>query len=257
MNDAIGAKEDELLSAYLDNELPTEDADTLTARIAKEPLLAQRLAQLRHANDDARQQLRAVDDMPLPQAVVDLLRRDSRSSTDAAAAGNVVQLPPRGIRRFIQVPAALAAGIALLAGFFIANQVQQTSDTAAGSLFARNIATDSSLHDLLETGSGADSASLAADTSAQLRITFEDVSGDYCRQFDIAGPETNAQALACRRGGQWRMQAVSLAAPAAADYQSASADPSKALEATIDALIGPNEPLEESAEKLLISNGWK
>lgn len=256
MNDAIGAKEDELLSAYLDNELPAADADTVTLRIAKEPLLAERLSQLRQATDDARKQFRAIDDIPLPQAVVDLLQRDSRSAANEAAAGNVVQLAPRGIRTFLQVPVALAAGIALLAGFFVANQVQRTSDTTPDSLFARDIAMDSSLHKLLETGSGADSTSLATDTSAQLRITFLDVSGDYCRQFAIAGPGTNAQALACRRGGQWRMEAVSLAAPAAAAYQSASADPSSAVEAAIDALIGPGEPVNESTEKRLISNGW-
>lgn len=257
MNDAIEGQEDQLLGAYLDNELAAADADALTNRIASEPLLEERLRQLRLADDRAREQFRAIDKVPLPPGVLDLLQRDAASSADGIRANNVVGLAPRAIRPFLQVPVALAAGLALLAGFFIANQMQQSSDDGASGLFARDVPTDSTLHELLETGSGADNALLAAETTGTLRLTFEDVAGDYCRQIDIAGSAANAQALACRRNGQWRMEAVSFAAPASAAYQSASSNTSKLLEASIDAMIGPNEPLEESAEKLLISNSWK
>lgn len=249
--------DDVALSAYLDGELPHDQADRLTERLAAEPALARRLEAMRSADHATRQLFATLDDIPMPKAVLELLQQQA----PGAAKSNVVAFPVRVARLFIQVPVAIAAGAALLAGFLVHDLLQ--SDATIGgdltSVVAGDVAAGSELFKLLETGISTESQALAGGLRGQLLLTFQDRSGDYCRQLQLSSERRSVQALACRRAGGWQVEMLDFepASPPDGQYQQASRQSTVAVDAAIDALIGVNEPLDSAAESELVRQGWK
>jgi hypothetical protein len=75
---------------------------------------------------------------------------------------------------------------------------------------------------------------------------------------DLARDGDTAIVLACRRGGDWRIDAASFAraaAPAGGEFRPATEAPS-AVEAAIDAAI-EGDPLSADAERALLAGGWQ
>lgn len=249
--------DDIALCAYIDGELPELEVRALQARLLQEPELAQRLEVLRGSDSDAQRLFAAIDERPMPQAVLDLLEQ----TPAAADESNVIAFPLRGVQQFLQIPVAVAASVALLAGFLVADLFRTTdlASPAVSNLVAGQIDANSHLHRLLEEGTSNDAQMLAEGVSAELLLTFKDLNGDYCRQLRVDGGAAPLQGLACRRGDAWQVEAVSIAAEPAPDgsYQLASGATPIAIDAAIDALIGPRPPLDAAEEKAIISNTWK
>ncbi len=249
--------DDIALCAYIDGELPESEASELQARLLQEPELARRLELLRGSDSDAQRLYAEIDERPMPQAVLDLLQQKPA----AAREDNVIAFPARGVRQFLQMPVAIAASVALLAGFLVADMFRATDDASpeVSSLYAGQIDAQSNLHRLLEEGTSNDAQVLAEGVSAELLLTFQDRNGDFCRQLRVDGGVAPLQGLACRRGDSWQVEAVSIAAEPAPDgnYQLASGATPIAIDAAIDALIGPRPPLDKDEERSIISNTWK
>lgn len=253
--------DDQALSAYLDGELPPDEADRLSERLAAEPALARRLEQMRAADTAARQAFAAIDTLPMPQGVLDLLNgTDTIRDRRQPAADNIVPFPLRMMQPFFQVPVAIAASLALAAGFFVNGQLQPDPSPGSG-LYASAVPAGSDLHRILESGVGAVPQSLPGGTTGELLLTFEDTDGDYCRQVRLDDAASSIQAVACRRGDRWHMEVASFGAPAGTSpdgqYQQASSGSSAAVNAAIDDLIGDNTPLDAEAETRLVESGWK
>lgn len=255
MKDLSTYSDDELLSAYLDNELPDDVADEVTERLAAEPAFMQRLEAMQ-ANDAAtRDAFKAVDEQPMPQAVLDMID----AAAETSKPNNVVQFPQRGVRSFLQMPVAIAASVALVAGYLATNFLQQADIAApAGSLYVGTVEQGSEVFDLLESGTSAAPQQFADGSSGYLALTFEDVDGDYCRQLRVESDSSATHGVACRREGQWQMQVLSQG-PGTAEgpFQQASGTTPAAINSTIDALIGSSDPLDSEKEKQVISNTWK
>lgn len=254
--------DDVLLSAYLDRELPQEDAERVRQRLAAEPALARRLQAMRGADDAVRHAFAAGDEAPLPQAVLDLLN-DTPDDTrrEHAAGGSILRLPARGARRWLQAPVAIAASVALLAGFLIHDLVRQTPPAAdlEELFYTGAIPGDSELHQLLDEGVSGEAAVLPGGAEGRLLLTFESTSGDWCRQMALSARATSMQALACRRDERWEMEAVSFGpgTPPGSRYQPASSGVPAAVAAAVEARMGAGEPLAPEEEKQLISAGWE
>jgi len=261
MNERDKGTDDALLSAYLDGELPAREAEALEARLAADAVLASRLAAMRAADRATRKVYARIDELPMPQHVLDLLKEDEASGSGNTRESNVVAFPRRGIRQFVQMPVALAASVALVAGFLVSGLVSRESGTGSGvpDLYAGAIPDDSELHGLLETGQGPAIQTLASGMDGRVILTFQAEDGDYCRQFQLNAGSGSMHALACRRDGAWRMETVSYADSAAPGglYQQASGAALAALDAAVEALLGDREPLDLRQESLLISNSWK
>lgn len=250
-------QDDIALSAYLDGELPQDEADRLSERLAVEPLLARRLESMRATDEATRTLFAEVDRMPMPQGVLDLLQEKPAHGRKS----NVVPFPARVVRQFFQAPVAIAASVALLAGFLVSDllrkDLQGVSDL--GAIVAGKVAENSELYELLESGVSTDSEILAAGARGRLLLTFEDVDGDYCRQLQLSSDSRSLAAVACRRSDGWQMETLDFgpAGPLDGQYQQASQGGSAAVDAAIDALIGANEPLDAEAESRLVKGGWK
>lgn len=254
--------EDVLLSAYLDRELPQDDAERVRERLAAEPALARRLEEMKRANAAARNALAAGDEAPLPQAVLDLLKEpEPKRQPGAATGGRLLRFPAHGARRWLQAPVAIAASVALVAGFLVNDVVRQAPPAAdlEELFYAGTIPHASELHRLLEEGVSGEPTVLPGGVDGRLLLTFEDTAGDWCRQMQLSGEARSMQALACRRDGRWEMEAVGFGpgTPPDGQYQPASSRVSAPVDAAVEALIGAGAPLAPEEEKRLISTAWE
>jgi hypothetical protein len=197
-----------------------------------------------------------VDALPMPQGVLDLLDEKPQSS----AGSTVVPFPARAERRFLQWPMAIAASVALVAGFLLHDLVRNASSVdSVDAILAGEISEATAVHSLLESGLSTEPQVLADGATGRLLLTFQDGAGDYCREFRLDSEARTVRAVACRRAGSWLLETLAFepAATAGGEYQQASAGGSAAVNAAIDALIGGNEPLDAAAESRLVQNGWK
>ncbi|MEQ9563895.1 MAG: hypothetical protein RLN69_15350, partial [Woeseiaceae bacterium] len=140
MNEDSMTNDDIALSAYLDGELPQDQADRLSERLAREPLLAGRLEAMRATDEATRKLYATLDDLPMPQGVLDLL------SAPAAAPSNVVPFPMRVAKQFWQAPVAIAASVALLAGFLVHDLLLEPS-SRVDAIVAGEVANGTELHE--------------------------------------------------------------------------------------------------------------
>lgn len=252
MADQADMKDDERLSAYMDGELEQDEAVRLERRLAAEPALARRLEELRAADRSAGRAYRAIDEVPLPEAVLALLRENEAGRSDAMPSAEVIPMPVRGPRRFLQMPVAIAASVALVAGFLVHDLV----GSGPAIELTGTVARDSDLYRLLETGVSSEALSLR-DGEGRIVLTFQGGEGAWCRQFRLRTEGAATQGLACRAAGGWQMDTASFA-PAGGEgpYRQAADETPPALERAVRdrlagaALLGPDE------EKSLISNGW-
>ncbi len=243
---------DELLSAYIDGELDRDTANAVTARLAAEPELMQRLEKLRGADEAIRRLLGSVDKLPMPDSVTQMIEA-------ADATDNVVELRPRRRPTFLQMPVAIAASLALVAGFLANDFLRGTAPTGPGieALSTGTIAADTSLHALLdEAPSGAPQA-VAEGTSATLILSFQDRAGDFCRQLRIDSAAASTHAVACRRNDAWQLEAMAFASPGSGQYQQAGSDTPAVVDSAVTALLGNGQILSDEEENAFISEGWK
>lgn len=246
--------DDTLLSAYLDGELADDEADRVTERLAREPELMQRLELMKSADDAARDAFATIDERPMPEAVLEMLGAGAQAS-----GANVVPFPRRVVQHFAQLPVALAASVALVAGFLVSDVLREAPSDPYGITPAGIVAGGSDLHDLLENGISAEPQTFADGSTGSLVLTFEDRSGDFCRHLVVDGGEHGVQGVACRRGGRWQVEALSFGAgnEAGGPFRPASGTTPAAVDSAIDALIGSRDPLGADEEKALISGTWR
>lgn len=248
--------DDELLSAYLDGELPEREADALTERLAREPALAARLADLGNADEATRALYRKLDEIPLPQGVLDTLEQAGRRARKDTAT--VIPFPQRFIASFWQAPVALAASVALVAGFLVSRVVDTGPPAVQGmsALAAASIPADSDVHALLDESASGTEVTLGDGSKGRVVLTFASTNGTWCRQLALTGATQQVDGVACRRDGRWHTEVLSFAEPAGGGYQPASGGGS-AVASAVDNLIGESQPLDSNEESRLIETDWK
>jgi hypothetical protein len=114
---------------------------------------------------------------------------------------------------------------------------------------------------VLETVESGALAPLGGGKDAQFRakMTFQNESRDYCRQYELAfGARQRMTGIACRLpSGDWSVVLQSLLPPSASGVTvPASAEQNAALDAATGALIH-GDPLVGEAEAAIMRNGWR
>ena len=257
MSDMLTDEDDELLSAFIDGALPPDLLVALERRLQAEPALAARLKRLERANVVVRDAYAPIAAEPLPQRVLDLFDAPRRvEKADASVLDLAAHRRARGLR-FAPLPTSLAAGVALAVGLALGYLVTSRTPASDAALIASAgvIATGTPLHEVLETTTSATTREIGRGVSVTPMLTFRSVDGDYCRQVDVASERGGGEALACRRDGSWRFEAVSFSAGATANGQFRPASRSSVIDAAIDERID-GDALGVSAEKAVIEQRW-
>ncbi len=243
--------DDDMLSAYLDGELPAEEQQAVRAAVASDPVLAARLAALQSVNELVLRHAQALDVTPLPTGVLALLQTGDKTESPAPlledeTSAKVVQGPWQGWSRRTGAKLALAASLVLALGLALINLLEApASELPALAAYTQALETSPSGTPVAVNGA-----------TLLNRFSFRDREGRYCRQYQLSTPGAGAENIACRTEQGWSL-AASLAMPvqAAPDtYQPASASPE--LNAVLDSMMD-GAALDLATEASLIARDWQ
>jgi surface antigen len=258
---------DERLIAYLDGELAPDLVRDIDQALARDSELRERVRQLRESGA----LIRRAFDAPVYQAVpARLLAAVERASPPEGQVVDLAARPSRGhFSRSAGSGMALAASIALCIGLVGGTQLGGLIGGGGASLddsyaLALGAVPDRILQAALDTKPSGVSISWRDQNGEVIGeieplLTFRDVDGRYCREYQVVAGAGSASALglSCRQSdGPWR-GVLTVAATAQPDgaYVPASRASNDALDATVDALM-TGIPLSEAEETTLIANGW-
>ncbi len=237
--------EDETFFAWLDGELPPEEAARIEAKVAADPRLSRLADEHRAMTAGLRNAFGQVAAKPVPQQLRDAAR----------PAADVVSLAEARQRRagrktpslWVQmgaIAATLVVGIitgSLLAGSRMSGSSSPVA-TEAGHLVA---SAD------LESALYARLASMPSGTGPRIGLTFRDKAGAICRTFEDKG----ASGLACRQDGDWRIRSLYQSEGQSTDYRMASGPDPRLME-EVDATM-QGEPFDAAQEKSAMQKGWR
>ena len=266
---------DEILSAYLDQELEAELHAKVCKEIEKSPTLQSRLQQLKRADVEATTFFRQLKQVPLSssaQKIVDALEQNQQQNLNTGDVGSskVVNLGQHSnkqpkIGTTPRIPTwfiSMAASIVLVVGGFVwwnnfrdSGVDIQVMQQANGIIDSNNI-----FYDLLEkTPSGETLGKLGnKDIQGVVVLTFASTEGYPCREFTLQNAVAATRNVACRRNrDEWQVQ-ISVAMPLTNvnNYTPASDEGIAAIDSVIDALID-GRPLNRSQEQTWLDQRWR
>lgn len=236
---------DEMLSAFLDDELPPMEMAAIRAALLQDQSLADRLAVLTLADQLVRQHAQALDQQPLPASVLALLE----TGKTAPASGKVLSGPWLEWRRGGR-PLALAASVLVVLGLSFAWQNQPAP-----------LAPYAGLPELAQYADYLDSTpsgtAVRLDASTLLpRFSFRSQDERYCRQYQLINSAFTAENIACRENAGWTVLAtVSLPISNADNYLPASSVNTEVDEVLNTLMQGP--ALDLDTEAALIRQQWQ
>lgn len=249
---------DEQLSAYLDGALPENEMDAITDALATSDTLAERLANLRGADEWLREEFSAFKDTPIRQETLDLINNHGASADDTS---NIVSFrkpaPAQAPRSWPAWGQAIAASVTLVVGVLTGMQIDGDSGPAGGALqMAGLIDASDPLYPVLQSVPSMQATSFGDGTTATPTLSFAAADGTYCRELSIVGDTTENRSLACQTEGGWLVRAsVTAARQQSTDgFTTASAD-TRVIDETIRSLM-KGDSLSVDQEKSLIDQGW-
>ncbi|GHG67536.1 hypothetical protein GCM10010919_16290 [Alishewanella longhuensis] len=226
---------DEMLSAFLDAALAEHEMEQIRQQLLEDEQLTQRLADLALVDSLVAQHYQHIDQKPMPISVMQLLN-DNDSS-------NVVTFPWwRRVQQQFQQHAAAVACIAVFAGYGLA----QLNDKPQTTIATLN-------QDVMQLLNSAQSGNTYATAAQQLipQLSFVNQQGDFCRHYTLRTSNLQSENIACRKQGEWLIEASLLTSlnPDAGQYQTASGG--HPLDSILDLLMaGPALSLEAEQEYL-------
>lgn len=255
---------DELLCAYLDGELGSEQARAVEDAVRADSTLAARLDELRAVDALLRANAQAIDELPLPASLDAVFAQSLANAASATTPvhDNVVPLTSRW-RRIVQdrrFALPLAASIALIAGYagmFLTGPDQKPAPAA--TLLADGRPIDGALQDVLDWEESGSVRRTADQREVEIRLSFAAKDNSLCREFTVRLPDRGQDAVACRSAGtQWELRHAAASGKAAADaegYQAASSTDSEAFGMAVEAMMA-GDALTADQEREWIRRGW-
>lgn len=230
--------EDETFFAWLDGELPPEEAARIEADVAADPRLSRLAEEHRAMTSGLRNAFGQVASQPVPQR----LRDASRPSADVLSLADARERKAPSL--WVQLgalAATLVVGI-VTGNLLTGSPVRSPVASEEGHLVASAE---------LENALYARLASMPSETGPRIGLTFRDKTGAICRTFE----DKAASGLACRENGNWRIRTLFQSEGQATDYRMASGPDPRLME-EVDAAI-EGEPFDAAQEKSAMQKGWR
>lgn len=234
--------DDATFFAWLDGELPPDEADRVAAKVAADPELMARADAHRVLGARLRDVFAPVAESPVPASLLAAAELREPRIVDLAAERE------RRAARSIPAGAQWAVMAATLAIGFVAGAM--INGGAAGPITREDgrLVAAAELEQALDTRL----ASVPADSGPRIGLTFRDRSGSICRTFTDGG----SSGLACRQGEDWRIRGLFQSGEGRqGEYRmAAGSDPRLAdlVEATM-----AGEPLDAASERRAKEKGWR
>ncbi len=255
---------DETLSAYLDDELSSEETAKLDAALADDVALQTRLEGLLRANKAVREAYGPIANEPLPENVVRLLKSDKH--TKSSAGGNVIMF--RNWSFTLPNPSwaqAMAASVALIAGIILGQYALRPPAGGGSAAFvqvAGEIVPGDSLFETLEFARSSTQKIIDQKTGATAKplLSFATVDGRLCREFIVALPDETTHAVACKTGTSWEVMIAAKSRKGLPDtegqYRTAITATDKSVGVFLEDFIS-GDAFSADEEKVFIESGWE
>jgi len=245
MDNMLTEQDYELLSQYVDGELPCAAARELEQRLASEPPLRAQLEQFHALNNTLQQAFTGPQFETVPRQVAALL--------DPAPA-RVTAMPQRAASRW---PYALAASLAVAVCGALLTQWDRGTDTT--TTYSEGIV-DHSLAQALERlpSSGSDWTALPDEREVRPVLTFRSDSGNWCREYLVSDDRGSWHGVACRVEQRWNNTVITRAklVIGPGEYRPAGAADLRPISAYIDS-HSADIPLGADQEAALIARDWQ
>lgn len=230
----------QLLSQYLDRELPAAAAEQLERRLAQEPQLKASFARLQTLQGQLRSAYEGVAAEAVPERFVALLQ---------PARARILPLPHR--QRAANWGFALAASLVVAVSATLVTRWDQ---------HAADPGVDSELSLALESAPsrGTGWETLGDGRAVRPVLSFQNNVGQWCREYLLTGGDGSWHGVACRGDKGWTTTAVAATAieDTLADYRPAGASDSTEIADFIDGNAA-GIPLDAQQEMEAISRAWR
>lgn len=244
----------ELVSRYLDGELPPAFAHDLEQRLAAEPALESLLARMQALQGQLHQVYDGIAQQPVPQRILALLQAPQANVVPIGQklALNTPINPPR--KRVMNWGFALAASLVVAVSATLVTRLEQqpAQPGAAG--------VDNLLSVALETSPSRGDGWEALADGRKLRpvLSFQSSAGNWCREYLLRSSEGSWHGVACRGDTGWATTVLARAdaAESSADYRPAGAASADEIADFIDRNAA-GIALDAGAEADLIARAWK
>lgn len=229
--------------AWLDGELPPEEAARVEAKVAADPELSRLADEHRTMTTWLKQSFDTVAEAPLPESLQRAVAPVGAEVIDLAARRKP-QIPLffRPATQWAAMAATLVVGV--LCGVLVSpDSTSSPVDIRGGNLYAAGAVDQALDRQLASAGSGG---------AVRVGLTFRDEAGSVCRTFETAA----ASGLACRGDDGWGVRGM-FAAPEGSNSEyrmAAGADPR--LMELVDSTIA-GEPFDAAAEAEARRRGWR
>ena len=238
---------DEMITAWLDGEVSPQQRGEIEQAVAASPQLGLRVARLSQMDRMLAPAYAAALKAPIPERFEKILGRPRSSAWSLSglrsAFGGLLEPRPLGMAAAALVVGVVAGGLLLSTpagkpGF------ETTTD---GHLVANN--------ELAISLASLQSGNTTGSQAVRIKLSMVDDGGHFCRQFETA----NAAGLACLDGGNWKVDTLSPAKPAAGQgdqYVMADGAVDPAIAAALQRR-GVKQMLDRKQEAAAIASGWK
>lgn len=230
---------DEAFFAWLDGELPGDQAAEIEAKVAADPELSRLAGEHRAMQARLKRAFDSVAEAPVPERVAAQLRQPETNITPIAAAQPRSRAP--GLPWWVAMAATLALGV--FVGTAIPHRPGAPVEVSGGKIYAA-----AALDDALET----ELASAPSEGDVRIGLTFREASGSICRTFTDAA----ASGLACRDSGRWQLRGLFAAPEGQSGEYRMAAGMNPNLAALIDSTM-TGEPFDAEQEKAAKARGWR
>jgi hypothetical protein len=244
-------QDEELLSRYLDGELPAPEALHLQNRLDADPQLQLRFQRMQEVNETLKSTFNNPAARTVPVRIISMLTRSGVQSK--VSAPNVVAFSGR--QRKASWSFAIAASIMAASGLLF---VQGTGQQLAGPASAPDVQLAQELETAPSKAEGWDV--LTDGRQVRLVLTYARIGGGWCREYLLSAQGEHSHGIACRRDqGTWITETLDIQAQQAAspnEYRTAGAGDSDQVANFIESSAA-DIALSAQKEQELISTGWR
>jgi len=252
---------DEILMAFVDGELPDEEASAVRAAMADDRELTKRVERLRAVRRALRDTYDNVTQEPIPDRFHALLgkiamkepEQASPAPSAAPTAAPVVDLAAaRAARPRFTPPVWAAMAACLLVGVLGARLIGSSSPSLMAEKDGQ-LRAGAALTRVLDTRLASDAENAKA--ALHIGVSFRAQDGAYCRTFDSIEASEDVSGLACRQNDGWVVRIATTEPAIAGDYRQAGSS-APAVLSMVDTMIA-GDPLTQAQERAARDHSWR